>query len=259
MNYDDLQDIKVSIVTVCFNSAATIRDTIESVISQDYSNIEYIIVDGSSKDETMDIVREYMDKIDILISEPDDGIYDAMNKGIRAATGDVLGLLNSDDIYSDSSSVGKLVRCMNDAGTDTVFADLVIVDPSNLDRVLRYYDSSSFQLGRLRYGWMPAHPTLLVKRRLYEKYGYFSLNYRIASDFEMVVRLLHTAHSSFAYLPSVVVKMRAGGMSTSGLKSSWILNREIVHACRANGIKTSLFRVLLKTPAKLLEYFRRPK
>jgi len=248
---------KISIITVCFNSAATIRETIDSVLAQDYPSIEYIIVDGASIDGTIDIVREYGDRIDVVISEPDRGIYDAMNKGIRVATGDVVGLINSDDFYADDSSVSRLIACMQATDADTVFADLAIVDGKDTERTIRYYSSGAFHPDRLRYGWMPAHPTFFVKRELYKTHGGFSLDYRIASDFEMVARLLHTAKASYSYLPGVVVKMRAGGASTSGLKSSWILNREIVRACLANGIKTSLPRVLLKIPAKLMEYIRK--
>lgn len=249
--------MKVSIITVCYNSEATLRDTIESVLGQNYPNIEYIVIDGASSDATMDIVREYGHSINVVVSEPDKGIYDAMNKGIQLATGDVVGLLNSDDFYVDDSSVKRLIACMDDAGSDTVFSDLAIVDGKDTERTIRYYSSGTFHPGRLCYGWMPAHPTFFVKRKLYEAHGGFSLDYRIASDFEMVARLLHTAKASYSYLPRVVVKMRAGGASTSGLKSSWILNREIVRACRANGIKTSLPRVLLKIPAKLMEYIRK--
>jgi len=251
--------LKVSIITVCYNSDITIRDTIESVLAQDYPNIEYIIVDGASTDGTMDIVREYEDRIDTIISEPDKGIYDGMNKGIRAATGHVVGLLNSDDFYVDETCIRQLIEHMETAGSDTVFADLVIVDAKETEHIIRYYDSSAFHPGRLSFGWMPAHPTFMVKRALYETYGDFSLDYRIAADFEMVARLLHTAGASYSYLPRVVVKMRAGGASTSGLRSSWILNGEIVRACRANGIKTSLPRLLLKISAKLMEYFRKSK
>jgi glycosyltransferase involved in cell wall biosynthesis len=250
---------KVSIITVCYNSEATIRDTIDSVLGQDYPCIEYIIVDGASKDGTLGIVKEYGDKVNIVISEPDKGIYDAMNKGIWAASGDVIGMLNSDDFYVDNSAVTQLINCMEGAGTDTVYADLFMVDAKNTERVLRYYDSSTFHLGRLRYGWMPAHPTFIVKRELYETYGRFSLDYSIAADFDMVVRLLYVAGASYTYLPKAVIKMRAGGTSTSGLRSSWVLNNEIVQACRANGLKTSLPRVLLKVPAKLLGYLRKSK
>lgn len=251
--------IKVSVITVCFNSAGTIRDTIESVRSQSYPDIEYIIVDGGSSDGTLEIIKEYGDSVSLLISEPDRGIYDAMNKGIRAATGDVVATLNSDDFYADELSVQKLVSCTEKNGTETVFADLVFVDPNDSENIIRYYKSSHFHPGKLRYGWMPAHPTFLAKRALFDKWGLYSLDYRIAADFEMMVRLLYKANVSYAYLPEVVVKMRTGGVSTSGLRNSWLLNNEIVRACRENGLKTSLPRVLMKIPLKLLEYIHRPK
>lgn len=251
--------MKISIITVCFQSAATVRETIESVLAQDYPDVEYIVIDGGSTDGTMDIVREYGDRIDVVISEPDKGIYDAMNKGIRAATGEVVGMLNSDDFYTDNTVVRQLIECMEESGSDTVYADLVLVDAEDTNRVIRYYDSSTFNAGRLRFGWMPAHPTFMVKRSLYESYGGYSLDYRIAADFEMIVRLLHTAGASYSYLPVVGVKMRVGGASASGLRNSWVINREIVRACRTHGIKTSLARVLIKIPAKLMEYLRNTK
>lgn len=249
---------KASVVTVSYNSARTIRETIESVLEQSYPNIEYIVVDGESVDGTVDIVKAYGRRISTFISEPDKGIYDAMNKGVRAATGDVVCMLNSDDVYASPSSVAQLVERMESTGSDTVFADLVLVDPKDVTRIVRYYDSSRFHPELLRYGWMPAHPTFLAKRALYQTWGLYSLDYRIAADFEMMVRLFYSAGASYAYLPEVVVRMRAGGASTGGLRSSWILNNEIVRACKENGIETSLPRVLLKTPFKLVEYFRRP-
>jgi len=247
---------KVSIITVCFNSAGTIRDTIESVLTQDCPNIEYIMVDGASRDSTMEIVDEYRDRIATVISEPDKGIYDAMNKGIEAATGDIVGFLNSDDFYADETVVRRLVEQMELAGTDTVFADVVFVDPANTNRVVRYYDSSKFHPGRLRYGWMPAHPTLMVKRELYRKYGGYEIDYQIAADFEMIAKLLYTARATYSYLPYIAIKMRVGGISTNGLRARWTLNMEIVRACRSNGIQTSFPRVLLKVPLKLLEFVR---
>jgi len=253
-----LTETRVSIITVSLNSAATIRDTIESVLEQDYPHTEYIVVDGGSTDSTISIVREYGDRIDSTISEPDRGIYDAMNKGIAAATGDIVGFLNSDDIYAGTDSLRLLVGRLEEAASDCVFADLVVVSREDMGRVLRYYRSGSFSPSRLRYGWMPAHPTLLVKRAVYKQYGDYRTDYEIASDFEMVARLLYRAGVSYAYLPRVAVRMRAGGLSTRSLRSSWILNREIVRACRANGIETSLPRVLLKTPAKLMERIIRP-
>jgi glycosyltransferase involved in cell wall biosynthesis len=243
---------KVSIITVCFNSVRTIRDTIESVLSQDYHPIEYIVVDGGSTDGTVEIIRQYQDRIDTFVSEPDRGIYDAMNKGIGLATGDVVGMLNSDDFYTDPRVVSDLIAAMGRAGVDAVFADLVYVDASDLGRVRRYYDSSGWHPGRFRFGWMPAHPTLFVRRESYARCGSFSLDYRIAADFEMLVRLFHRGATTYTYVQRAVVKMRVGGVSTRGLWHSWIINREIVRACRANGIWTTLPVVLLKIPAKLL-------
>lgn len=243
----------VSIITVCFNSAKTIRETIDSVLLQDYPTIQYIIVDGGSVDGTVDIVREYEERIDVFISEPDRGIYDAMNKGIRAATGEVVGMLNSDDIYADPHVVSELMRALCEQDVEAVFADLVYVDQTDTSRVRRYYDSGRWRPSRFRFGWMPAHPTFFIKRQWYVRYGLFSLDYRVAADFEMLVRLLHTGRASYAHVGRPIVRMRVGGISTSGLRHRLLHNREIVRACRANGIWTTLPLVLLKIPAKLLE------
>lgn len=248
---------KISIVTVCYNSESTIRNTLESVLEQDYSNIEHIIVDGASTDGTMRVISEYDSQIAKIISEPDEGIYDAMNKGIKISSGDVIGILNSDDYYSTCSSLRHLMHQMLAANADTVFADLVLVDPNDTSRVIRFYDSSRFRPDRLRFGWMPAHPTFLVKREFYEKWGGYSLNYRIAADYEMIARLYYKAKATYVYLPEVVVKMRAGGLSTKGIGNSWLLNKEIVRACHENGIKTNLPKVLMKIPMKIREYFRK--
>lgn len=244
---------KVSLVTVCYNSAATIRRTIESVLSQEYPAIEYIIIDGGSTDGTVEIVRGFGNRIAIFISERDSGIYDAMNKGVALASGEVVGLLNSDDVYADAYAVRDLMAAMSQAGSDSVFADLVYVDQQEPGRVRRYYNSGNWSPSRFRFGWMPAHPTFFVRREWYERCGLFSLDYRIAADFEMLVRLLYVGKATYTHLPRAVVRMQIGGASTRGLRNSWLLNREIVKACRAHGIWTSLPLVLLKIPAKLLE------
>lgn len=248
----------VSVITVCFNNASTIRDTIESVIAQDYKKIEYIIVDGGSSDGTKDIITQYSDKIAKIISEPDRGIYDAMNKGIVSSTGDVIAFLNSDDIYVDTSVVRRLIEKMQQDRAETVFADLVQVDPNNTNRIIRYYSSKSFSPNRLRYGWMPAHPTLFVMRKVYDEWGFYSLKYQIAADFEMMVRIFHKGKISYTYLPEIVVRMRVGGISTRSFRNVWILNTEIVRACRENGLATNIVLILLKIPAKLYEYIHKP-
>lgn len=242
---------KVSIITVCFNSAKTIRDTIESVLSQNYPDIEYIVIDGGSSDETLAIVKEYADRIAVIASEKDRGIYDAMNKGLARASGDIVGMLNSDDVYINEHAVSELMKTMHDSKADSVFADLVIVDPIDLGKVLRYYDSSHFTPNKFRFGWMPAHPTFLVKKSLYEKVGPYSLDYKISADYEMLIRLLWIEKATYAYLPKPVVRMRHGGASTSGLDRNWLLNKEIVKACKANGIYTNMAILALKIPRKL--------
>lgn len=247
---------KVSIITVCYNSAQTIRDTIESVLSQNYPRIEYIIIDGASTDGTIDIVRDYGSDIDLFTSERDRGIYDAMNKGILAATGDIIGILNSDDVYFDSRVVTDLVNAMTGASADAAFGDLIYVDRLDTRLIRRYYHSGWWRPSLFRFGWMPAHPTFFIKREWYVKHGVYSLAYRIAADFEMLVRLLYRGRATYTHIARPLVRMRMGGISTRGVKQRWLLNREIVRACRDHGIWTSLPIVLLKLPLKGLELLR---
>tara|TARA_R110001592_G_scaffold255666_5_gene519416 strand:- start:1876 stop:2628 length:753 start_codon:yes stop_codon:yes gene_type:complete len=250
--------VKISIITVCYNSEKTIRDTIESVLSQTYKNIEYIIVDGSSKDDTLTIINEYKDNISLIISEPDQGIYDAMNKGVALATGDIIGILNSDDFYETQNAIEGVVEHFKaNVGAEVVFGDVVFVDPNNLNKVVRYYSSKKFKAAKLRFGWMPPHPATFIMKSVYDKYGLYKLGYKISADYEMFVRLLMVAKVKFARIDKVIVRMRSGGASTDGIKSSLTLNQEIVRACRENGIYTNLFLVLLKIPFKLIELVKR--
>jgi glycosyltransferase involved in cell wall biosynthesis len=243
--------LKVSIITVSFNSAKTIADTIESVLSQDFPEIEYIIVDGNSSDDTIKIIRQYENRISKWISEKDQGMYDAMNKGIAMATGDVIGILNSDDVYMNSHVISEMMKLLQEKNAQVVFADLILVDQNNDNKVLRYYDSSHFHPDKFRWGWMPAHPTVFVKRELYQVVGPFSTNYQIAADYEMLIRILAIQKAPYAYLPKPVVRMRSGGASTAGLSRNWILNKEIIRACQENGIYSNMAMLLLKIPAKL--------
>ncbi len=243
--------MKVSIITVSFNSAKTIADTIESVLSQDFPEIEYIIVDGNSSDDTIKIIRQYENRISKWISEKDQGMYDAMNKGIAMATGDVIGILNSDDVYMNSHVISEMMKLLQEKNAQVVFADLILVDQNNDNKVLRYYDSSHFHPDKFRWGWMPAHPTVFVKRELYQVVGPFSTNYQIAADYEMLIRILAIQKAPYAYLPKPVVRMRSGGASTAGLSRNWILNKEIIRACQENGIYSNMAMLLLKIPAKL--------
>ena len=251
--------MKVSIITVSYNSAGTIRDTIESVLAQDYSDIEYIIIDGASSDGTIDIVNEYRGRITHVVSEPDGGIYDAMNKGIFIAKGEIIGILNSDDFFEAATSVSAVVGAFKaKPEAELLFGDVVFVNPDDLKRVIRFYDASNFKPWKLKFGWMPPHPATFIRASAYQRVGPYSLGYKISADYEMFVRLLLVHHLSYVRLDKVLVRMRAGGVSTSGIASSYRLNAEIVQACKRNGIYTNIFMVLSKIPFKLLELFKRP-
>lgn len=247
-------NLKISIITVAYNSEATIRDTIESVISQSYSNIEYIIIDGKSKDKTLEIANEYRDKISVLISEQDKGIYDAMNKGIKLATGDVVGIINSDDIFFDVNSVKRIADAFAQ-GVDAVYGDLIYVSREDTAKKSRVYSSKIFSKKTIRFGIMLAHPTFYVKKIFFEENGYYKTNYRVAADFELIARFITKGINAF-YIPSYLVKMREGGVSSSELYGRVHQNFEIVRACRENGIYTNIFMVMLKLPLKLFSYFK---
>ena len=243
--------MKISIITVVYNNKETIRSAVDSVLNQNYDSIEYIVIDGGSTDGTVDIVKEYQDKISVFISEPDEGIYDAMNKGIALATGNVIGILNSDDFYIDEFVIEKVVKEFEEKNVDSVYADLVYVEPKNLNKTVRYYDSGNFNPSKFSYGWMPAHPTFFVKRKVYEKYGVFRTDLKIAADFDILARFLYIHKISYSYIKGALVKMRTGGVSTS-FNSIWINNIETLRVCRDNGIKTNIFKILSKYPAKIL-------
>ncbi|PFG09251.1 glycosyltransferase family 2 protein [Marinobacter sp. LV10MA510-1] len=252
--------LKVSIITVCFNSESTIRDTLDSVRSQNYENIEHIIVDGGSSDRTMDIVTEYREWLGPVVSESDKGLYDAMNKGIGMASGDIIGILNSDDFYESTNVIEVAVAVfLSDPDLDILFGDVVFVNSEDLDTITRFYRAGHFRPWKLRFGWMPPHPATFVTKAVYEKHGKYRLDMKISADYEMFVRWLSKAKLKYIWVDRVIVRMRAGGVSTGGLKSSLILNKEIVRACKENGLYTNLMLVLTKIPFKCLELLRLPK
>ena len=245
----------ISIITATYNSAATLRTTFDSILQQTYRDIDYIVIDGGSTDGTLDIIREYEPRFAghlRWISEPDHGIYDAMNKGIRMAKGDVVGILNSDDFFSSDDILATVASNITDV--DAVYADIHFVRPDNLSRCVRHYSSRNFRPWTVRFGYMPAHPSFFVRRHIYERYGLYSLDYKIASDFDMMVRLFCKHKIRARYIARDFVTMRTGGISTSNLSHRILITREDARACRANGIYSNFILCSVKYITKVFEF-----
>jgi glycosyltransferase involved in cell wall biosynthesis len=246
--------LKISIVTPCFNSSATVAHTIESVLAQDHEDVEYIVVDGGSTDGTRDIVVSYGDKIAKFISEPDKGIYDAMNKGIKTASGDIIGIINSDDFYVDNDVLSKIVNTFEASGVDAVYGDLVYVDEVDTDRIVRNWKAGEYAANSFRWGWHPPHPCFFVKREFYERLGFFRDELRISADYELMLRYLHINSISVAYLPETLVKMRTGGASGAGLSARKRAYEEDKKAWELNGLNAPIGAVELKKLRKLIQW-----
>ena len=250
--------LKISVITATFNSGKTLCDTIESVLGQSYPNIEHIIVDGGSKDDTIGIIKRYEPRYEgrlKWISEKDKGIYDAMNKGIAMATGDVIGILNSDDFYTGTDVVARLVSTMMTTGADAVYGDVHYVEDSNIAKCVRYYSSRKFRRWKMRLGWMPAHPSFYCRKSIYEKYGTFDISYKIGADFENLLRLIFVHRINTAYVPLDCVTMRTGGASTQGLKSHRQILSDHQRAFRKNHVYSNVFLEGFRYAEKILEVF----
>ena len=248
--------MRASIITACYNRAATIGEAIASVAGQSYRDIEHIIVDGGSTDGTLEVIERHRASIARVIHGPDRGIYDALNKGLAASTGDLIGFLHSDDFYAHRDVIRTVLGEVEKQGLDAIYGDVAYVRPHDTTRVVRVYASRRFRPDRIGWGWMPAHPALFVSKALYQRYGVYKIDYKIGADFEFVARLFSHADFRYAYLPQVLVMMRTGGISTRGLRSTLLLNQEIRRACRENGIPTNYLKIYSKYPAKLLELVR---
>jgi glycosyltransferase involved in cell wall biosynthesis len=248
--------MKVSIVTVCFNNVDTVEDTVRSVMSQTHSDLEHVIVDGKSTDGTVDVLAKYRDRIDTIVSEPDEGIYDAMNKGIRLATGQMVGFLNADDIYADSNVISDIVAAVQAGQYDAAYGDLVYVPRHDVSRVLRYWKAGEYRPGDFYNGWVPPHPTFFCRRFLFEKLGSFNSFYRIAGDFELMLRFIEGHGIRVAYVPRSLVRMRVGGKANT-IRGIVCGNREILHAFASNGLKPSLRFFWHKPFVKLSQLTRR--
>ncbi len=250
--------VKISVITVAYNAAGTIRDAIRSVLSQTYENVEYIIIDGASSDGTVEIANEYRDKIATFVSEPDSGIYDAMNKGIRLATGDVIGFLNSDDMYQNDRVLERIANAFADPKIDACYGDLIYVDKDEIEKAVRYWKSRPFTKGLYQWGWMPAHPTFYVRRRVYEELGGFDLEFKLQSDFEITTRFLEVHGVKAAYLPEILVRMRAGGATNRSIGNIIRGNIEAYRACKKNGLDVTPLFVARKIMSRLPQFFRQP-
>ena len=250
--------MKFSIVTATYNSEKTIRDTIESVLIQSLDDYEYLIIDGGSKDATITIVEEYVPKFGgkmRYISEPDKGIYDAMNKGFKIAKGDILALINSDDFFYDSFALEKVADCFNlHKEVDAVYADLCYVSQYDKDKVVRKWVTGEQR--PFKRGWLPAHPTFYVKRSAYEKYGYFNLDYQLAADFELMLRFVEKYHIRLAYLEEPLVRMRLGGATSKSIHNVIKQNKECMRAFRENGLPVSPLYPLFRFLPKIKQYLR---
>jgi len=250
-------EMKVSVITVAYNAGRTIHDTLYSVKEQTYHNIEHIIVDGASTDNTLEVITTHGQHVVHLISEPDHGLYDAMNKGIAKATGDIVCVLNADDVYDHENVIFNVVELMRSREMDVLIGDVVFVHPSNPLRSVRRYKSQNFNPSRIAKGWMPAHPAMFLRRTVYEKFGFYKINYKIAADFEYVARIFRDETLRYFYVPDVFVRMRTGGVSSGGVKNTILLNFEVLRACRENNIDTNFLKILSKYPKKIMEFVRR--
>jgi glycosyltransferase involved in cell wall biosynthesis len=248
--------MKISIITVTHNAVDTLQDTIDSVASQDYPNVEHIIVDGKSEDSTLDIIQKNTETIGQWVSEKDEGIYDAMNKGIQMASGDVIAFLNADDFYTYPQAVGDMVQKMKDKDVDSCYADLEYVSAGDKTSVIRKWRSGEYHSNSFNMGWMPPHPTFFVKKEIYEKYGNFNLDLGTAADYEIMLRFLHKYQISATYLPKTIIKMRAGGVSNRTLFHRIAANKNDRKAWLVNNLKPQFYTLIFKPLRKIGQFVR---
>ncbi len=247
---------KISIISVVYNNSRTIANAIESVISQNYTNIEYIIIDGNSTDGTLEIINNYASKISKIVSEKDNGIYDAMNKGLKLATGDVIGILNSDDLYANNSILNEVMtQFNNDPDLDILYGDLVYVKHDNINKIVRTWTSKPYYSNFFENGDVPPHPSLFVSARVYQEAGYFNLKYRLAADYEFMLRIFKTFRFKIKYLPLVFVNMRLGGATNNSLKNIYKGNVEILNSWKENRYTIPLLLIPKRIFKRLIQFF----
>lgn len=246
--------MKISIITAVYNRAGSIERAVHSVQSQDYPDIEHIVVDGGSTDGTLQKLKTCLGRNAVLVSEPDQGMYDALNKGLRLATGDVIGLLHSDDYFENNHILSDVAAEFLNSSIDAVYGDAAFFSNEAPDRIVRRYSSANFKPSRLGWGWMPAHTTLFIRRENHQRIGEYKIDYAIAADFDFVCRAFVSNQITYSYIPKVLVKMQTGGLSSAGWNNTIKLNKEVMRACRENNIHTNWLKLLSKYPLKALEF-----
>lgn len=250
--------MKISVITITYNSQFTVEDTIKSVLSQDYNDLEYIIVDGLSKDKTMEVVNRYRDRISKVVSEKDKGLYDALNKGIALATGDIIGMLHSDDIYADERVLSRIAdEFKKHIETQAVYGDLVFVNRSDTNKIMRTWTAGEYSEDAFLQGWMPPHPTFYLRKECYNKYGIFNTSLKLSADYELMLRMIHKNKVRVRYIPQTLIKMRMGGVSNVSFFVKLKANLEDKLAWKLNDIKPGKFTLLKKPLHKLKQYFKR--
>jgi len=253
--------MKVTIITVCYNSEVYIENCIKSVLGQTYKNIEFIIVDGLSTDGTLKKIKKYSENISRILSEPDQGIYDAMNKGIKISKGEIIGFLHSDDLYANQNIISKVVEIFkDDASIDACYADLIYVSRSDITKVIRYWKSNKFEKGSFSKGWSPPHPTFFVRSSVYKRFGTFNLKYPVISDIELMMRFLELYKIKSKYINEIWVKMRLGGISNKNIKNIIKQNRDVLYALDENGLDNNIYTFCInKIISRLKQFVQKPK
>ena len=247
-----MQDIKISLITVSYNAGATIRRCIESVISQNFKNVEYIVIDGGSTDKTVDTINQYKDHTSIFLSEPDKGIYDAMNKGIKLATGDIVGMLNADDFFADREILSDVALAFTKNNADIVYGNLDYVTTGR--KIVRKWRSKKYKPGMFNRGWMPPHPTFYCKKHLFNKYGFYSLEYGNAADYELMLRFMHLNNLNTVFINKVLVKMNIGGKSNQSYRNRLKSMYFDLKAMRKNEVLFPIFTIIAKPIRKIIQY-----
>lgn len=248
--------MKFSIITAVFNRADSIVHAVASVQQQTHADVEHVVIDGASTDGTLQILQNCLNERAVLISESDCGIYDAINKGIFRSTGDIIGLMHSDDMFSDENVLANVADVFIKNDVDAVYGDAAFFRAEAREKFVRRYRSDRFSPDMLAWGWMPAHTAFFLRRRVVDQYGVYKIDYRIAADFEFIARIFSSGQLRTKYMPKVLVHMRTGGVSTGGWRNTLRLNQEVLRACRENGIRTNMLKILSKYPLKALEVLR---